>query len=183
MDLRERESPVLLVMEEGAVRLRERLDWYQQLCVMVGPLPPGEVVEVDLGRKRFHLFRLPKGEPAAAPDCVAPALGYVDVPASGEVLSELVTVRGWVLKEGIGVRRVEVLVDGAVVAQGRYGLPRPDVSRYWQDSTDPGQPDVGFEAQLDLSGLAPGEHRLALRIVAGDGAVETLRSQPFRVAR
>lgn len=182
-DLRQRQRPVLLVMEEGAVRMRERLDWYQRLCEMIGPLPASRVVEVDHGRKRFHLFRLGPRESDERAGCVAPALGYIDVPESGERVSARFTASGWVLKEGIGVRRVDVVVDGEIVARAQYGLPRPDVSSYWQDSSDPGQPDIGFQAELDLGALPPGEHRIALRIEAGDGSVETLASQPFRLAR
>lgn len=179
--LRVREAPGLLVVEEGAVRPRELLDWYRRICDMVGALPPPATVRVDGGRKRFHLFRLAAGETPADAVCVTPALGWIDRPGRRVVAGEPLLFEGWTMKEGAGVRRVEVLVDGAVVDEAKLGLPRPDVVDFWRGSTDPAQPDLGFRAALPAGALAPGRHRLALRVHGGDGSVEVIAERWLRV--
>lgn len=175
--LRERDLPVLLVVEERAVRPRDLLAWYRRVCAIAGPLPPPIALDVDGGRKRFRLFRLDAGEVPADAGCITPALGWIDRPGEAVAAGAAVEASGWVMKEGAGVRRVEVLLDGVPVAQAESGLPRPDVVTFWGGSTDPAQPDLGFRAEVPAAALVPGRHRLALRVHGGDGSVETVASR------
>ncbi|MFN3902458.1 ArnT family glycosyltransferase [Rehaibacterium terrae] len=179
--LRERPAPVLLVLEDGAVRPRELVDWYRQVCVLAGPLPPPVTVAVDDGRKRFLLFRLPAGAVPADAPCVTPALGAIDRPGQRVPRGDALVFEGWTMKDGAGVRRVEVLLGGEPVAEAMLGLPRPDVVDFWRGSTDPAQPDLGFRAELPAGSLAPGRYRLALRVHGGDGSVEVVGARWLRV--
>lgn len=173
--------PALLVIEDSATPMRLRLRLYQDLCKKFGPLPKAEELSVDRGRKRYLLFRLPAH--AAAGECVAPALSWIDRPARKEKVSGPIRVEGWAFKEGVGVAAVEVLVDGRPVAPARYGLPMSNVAEYWQVSRDPNLPRVGFRADIDTSVFAPGPHWLQLRLHGADGSVETGPEQRLRVQR
>lgn len=172
------EDPVLLVVATSEVRYRELLAHYQSLCERVGPLPPPRVLNVDHGRQRFLLFRL---ETAAEGACVTPAMAWLEQPASGASASGRLQVAGWAFKEGVGLERVELLVDGTSRGDLRYGLRNTGVAAYWQTSTDPNHPAVGFEGEVPLEGVAPGRHWLGLRLHGRDGSVEAWPEQPFEV--
>src|SRR3546814_4552019 len=55
------------------------------------------------------------------------ALAWIDQPQTGARVAGDVAVRGWAFKDGASVARVEISVDGVVVAQAQYGLPAPHV--------------------------------------------------------
>jgi 4-amino-4-deoxy-L-arabinose transferase-like glycosyltransferase len=177
------ETPVLLVVGASEVPYRDLLARYHWLCEQVGPLPAPRVVNVDHGRQRFVLFALPAAAPAADAPCTAPAMAWFDAPLSGATVRDTLSVAGWAFKDGVGLARVEVLVDGRVVAEARYGLPSPGTAAYWKVSTDPTHPNVGFAAEIETAGLAPGRHWLGLRLHGRDGSVEDWSDQPFDVAR
>ncbi|MCE7032457.1 glycosyltransferase family 39 protein [Lysobacter sp. GX 14042] len=181
-DLPERgKAPVLLVEASTDVPYKDLLARYRYMCSMVGPLPPPRVVNVDHGSQRFLLFRLEQPVPADAP-CTTPAMAWIDAPASGAAVGRSFEVAGWAFKDGVGLERVEVLLDGAVVAEAGYGLHAPHVAAFWRVSTDPRHPDVGFGAQVELApDVAPGPHWLGLRLHGADGSVETWPEQPVEV--
>lgn len=172
--------PRLLVVEDTSRPLKERLAGYQELCATFGSLPPPQVVSVDHGRKRFLLFRLPS---TAGSQCVTPALAWIDQPPSGADVSGVVEVRGWALKSGSAVERVEITLDGVVVAVADYGLPRPDVLVYWGIPGDVGSARVGFQAALELGAVSPGRHWLGLVLHGRDGSREVWPEQPLDVRR
>ena len=166
-------DPVLLVIGATSVSYKDLLQRYHGLCRMVGPLPPPEVVSVDHGRQRFLLFRL-AGQSGAdvAEACTTPAMGWVDSPVAGATVDAVFEVAGWAFKDGVGLERVEITLDGKTVAEARYGLDSPGVARYWRISTDPNHPRVGFEATVDATASGPGAHWLGLRLHGSDGSVE-----------
>jgi hypothetical protein len=92
-----------------------------------------------------------------------------------------VRVEGWAMRDGGGLRAVEVTLDGIVRARAGYGLPMPNVAAYWGISTDPNHPRVGYAADLDLRGVAPGTHWLGLRLHGSDGHVEDWPEQSLVV--
>lgn len=173
-----RSAPQLLVLAPGELRYRDLLSYYHQVCEQVGPLPPPRVVSIDHGYQRFLLFRLPD-EKQPGP-CVAPAMAWINTPLPQARLEGVVEVQGWAFKDGVGLRGVEVLVDGQVVATADYGAEQ-DITGYWKISTDPNHPNAGFSARLDTTTLAPGQHWLGLRLHGTDGSVESWVEQPFEV--
>lgn len=172
------DDPVLLVAGASDVPYRLLLRRYHQLCGRVGPLPPPRVLNIDHGSQRFLLFALEGG--AAEPDapCVAPAMAWIDVPASGASVGREFEVAGWAFKDGAGLERVEVTLDGEVVAEAGYGLNQPGVAAYWEISSDPNHPRVGFAASVDAGHLRPGRYWLGLRLHGADGSVEDWSEQP-----
>ena len=169
------ESPVLLAVEDTSRPLKDRLQGYRELCALSGGLPAPRVVNVDRGRKRFLLFRLP-ANPGA---CSTPALAWVETPVPDGVAGRQVEVTGWALKAGVGVQRVEVRLDGRAVGDAEYGAPRPDVLDYWGvTDADAG---VGFRFPLDLSRHPAGDAWLGLVVHGRDGSVEAWPAQRLRV--
>lgn len=177
------ETPVLLVVGASEVPYRNLLARYHWLCRQVGPLPAPQVVNVDHGRQRFLLFRLSEKAPGKDAPCTAPAMAWVDAPVSGAAVGRVFDVRGWAFKDGVGLKRVEVLLDGKPTAQARYGLPSPGTARYWKISTDPNHPKVGFHVQVDASAFPSGRHWLGLRLHGSDGSVEDWSEQPIDLRR
>jgi 4-amino-4-deoxy-L-arabinose transferase-like glycosyltransferase len=169
------EVPVLLVVGASDIEYRQLLRRYHDLCAMVGPLPPPRVLDIDHGRQRFLLFRLPPRR--AAGPCTTPAMAWIDLPADDGPVPRRFELRGWAFKEGVGLVKVEALIDGEVVSQPVYGIARPEVVGFWSKwreggSTDPQQPNVGFDVWIDLGDRPPGRYRLGLRLHGRDGSVE-----------
>ena len=173
-----RSTPVLLVLSPGDQRYRDLLAHYHKVCELVGPLPPPRVVSLDHGFQRFLLFRLP-AEKQPGP-CVTPAMAWVETPLAGQAVDGALEVTGWAFKDGVGLSRVELLLDGRSAGDARYGRAF-DVRPFWKISNDPQHPNTGFDARLDTSGLKPGTHWLGLRLHGNDGSVETWAEQPFEI--
>lgn len=174
-------SPTLLVVGITDVPYKHLLKRYHDLCAMVGPLPPPRVIDIDHGRRRFALFRL---EGRRAGPCTAPAMAWIDMPVAGAEVGRTFEVRGWAFKDGVGLEKIEALVDGRVVASIPYGHVYPDLDRAWPLTTDPQHPQVGFAGTVDLrdaKDLAPGRHWLGLRLYGNDGSVEDWPEQAIEV--
>ncbi len=174
-------GPVELVVEDSATPMKARLALYHQRCAQFGALPVPQLLWVDHGRKRyFHYHFDVQPTPGV---CAPPALAWIDTPAPAAQVASRVAVAGWAFKDGVGLGAVDVLIDNRAVARAQYGLPMPGVQDYWRVSTDPNQPRVGFRAELDLQGVAPGRHWLGLRLHGSDGSVEDWPEQSIELAR
>ncbi len=159
-------GPLLLVVEDTARPLKHRLQAYRDLCAGSGGLPPPRVLSVDHGRKRFLRFVLPA--PGA---CVLPALAWIDAPLPGAAVRGAVEVSGWAFKQGGALARIELTLDGEVVAVAEQGLAMPHVADYWGLPAEAGD-GFGFRARVDLSSRASGRHWLGLVLHGADGSVE-----------
>lgn len=175
-------SPALLVVGISEVSYKHLLRRYHDLCTMVGPLPPPRVLNVDHGRRRFALFALETRRGGA---CTTPAMAWIDAPVGGARVGREFDIEGWAFKDGVGLARVEVLLDGRVVAQADYGRGYAGLRLAWPETNDPQHPRVGFRAHVDLRGiqeLETGRHWLGLRLHGRDGSVEEWAEQPIQIA-
>ena len=172
-----RTAPVLLVVSTNEVKYRSLLAYFHDLCRKVGPLPTPRVVNVDHGSQRFLLFSLP-AERLRGP-CTLPAFAWIDTPGSQASASATFTVSGWAFKDGVGLKGVDILLDGKPVATARYGTPSAGTAAYWKISTDPNHPHVGFSAEVDARHATEGRHWLGLRLHGEDGSVEDWSEQPI----
>ena len=170
-------GPVLLVASAGDVEFRDLLAHYHALCLQVGPLPPPRVLNIDHGRQRFLLFAF--DGPMRTGACTTPALAFIDAPLPSAEVPGAFDVAGWAFKDGVGLRGVEVLLDGRVVAQARYGEANAGVADYWKISVDPNHPRVYFRARIENA--SPGAHWLGLRLHGTDGSVEDWSEQKLVV--
>jgi 4-amino-4-deoxy-L-arabinose transferase-like glycosyltransferase len=160
--------PLLLVASASDVGFRDLLAHYHALCAQVGPLPPPRVLNIDHGRQRFLLFALEAARRTGP--CTAPAMAFIDTPTPSAEVGSSFLVAGWAFKDGVGLRAVEVLLDGRVVAQARYGEANAGVADFWKISTDPNHPRVYFRARIE--GAKAGGRWLGLRLHGADGSVE-----------
>jgi 4-amino-4-deoxy-L-arabinose transferase-like glycosyltransferase len=172
-------APVLLVVGASEVEYKNLLQRYHALCAEVGPLPPPRVVNVDHGHQRFLLFALDRERAAGA--CTTPAMAWFDEPVSDGRIEKVFDVSGWAFKDGVGLDRIEVLLDGAVVGRVDYGIDNPGPKRYWPISSDPHHPHVGFQGRIDAGAATSGRHWLGLRLHGSDGSVEDWSEQPVEI--
>ncbi|MCL1634032.1 glycosyltransferase family 39 protein [Luteimonas sp. SX5] len=174
-------KPMLLVSAVSEVQYKHLLGYYHDLCRRLGPLPPPTAVNVDHGAQRFLLFDMTRRKASQGP-CTTPAMAWIDAPASGASVGPIFEIAGWAFKDGVGLDRVEVTIDGIATVQTQYGLPSPGTAVFWRISTDPNHPRVGFKASIDASGFSDGRHWLGLRLHGRDGSVEVWREQPVDIA-
>ena len=165
--------PLLLVASSNDVDFRDLLAHYHRLCEQVGPLPPPRVLNIDHGRQRFLLFEI--GTTRRGGPCTTPAMAFLDAPAASADVGESFDVAGWAFKDGVGLRGVDILIDGRVVAHARYGETNAGVAEFWTGSTDPNHPRVYFRARV--AGLSSGRHWLGLRLHGADGSAEDWPAQ------
>ena len=83
---------------------------------------------------------------------------YIDSLAPGATVSGTVTVGGWAIDSATAIGSVQIKVDGAVVGNATYGVPRADVCVVYPGR--PGCPKVGFTYQLDTTLLIAGAHTI-----------------------
>lgn len=154
----------------------------RRLCRRFEGIRQERIVELPPGRTAVGLFtarvRPQLGpEPAGCP--LLPSL-YVARPERAEAVEAGANFYG-AAADPAGVRRVEVLVDGRVVAQARIGLDPPGGRVDAVLAYDPAYPRVQFDFQLP-SGLSPGAHRLSLRAHTCDGRTLQGADRTFYVA-
>jgi hypothetical protein len=168
----------LLVLEETALGLRERQPWQRHLCARLPGLRQLDELQLHGGAKRYLLLVQRAGEREG---CEVPALAYLDAPAEGDVVGSGFELRGWAIQDGVGLERVEVLLDGQVVAQARADIDFPGVQAQWPASDDPRHPKVGIAAWVDVPASLIGDRMLALRLHAADGRVRDLPMARIRI--
>lgn len=175
-----RDAPTLLVVGATDVKFSALLAHYQQLCRVVGPLPPPRVVNIDHGARRFLLFALPAAR--AQGECITPVVANIDVPEAGARVGRRFSVGGWAVKDVVGVAKVEVLLDGRVVAVASDAGANEWLRGFLKyASRDPRMPRVQFTAEVDAGDVPAGRHWLGLRVTGGDGSVETWAEQPVEI--
>ncbi len=165
-------EPMLFISEDSTLNVEQKHALLVRACAMATSLEQlGQLSQFD-GDKRFSYYHGPAiiapDSKSAAP-CPYPPRAWIDQPLSGAELSGIAWVRGWAYNEDLGVAEVRIYLDGELVAEADYDLPRPDVVTATALSGDPNQPNLGFEAQLDTGGFHPGRHELAIGVIDSRG--------------
>jgi len=104
--------------------------------------------------------------------------GSLETPDYNVTLNTIGTGTGWAL-DNVGVTAVEVQVDGVTVAQGVYGLARPDLAATWASYPNAG--NSGFAFSFDTTKFINGAHRLGIRLFDASGNMTVLPTRPFQV--
>jgi 4-amino-4-deoxy-L-arabinose transferase-like glycosyltransferase len=173
------DQPMLLVVGASEVRYRDLLSHYHALCKLIGPLPSPHVVQIDHGRQRFLLLPLPAK--ATQGDCTAPAMAYIDTPQRRARVPRDFQATGWAFKDGVGIARVEITLDGETIGVADYGQFHAGIRGFWRESNDPQHPYVAWTARVRVGPVSPGLHWLGLRLIGRDGSVEDWPEQPLRI--
>lgn len=172
-------APLLFAVEQSATKPNAQSAWQRRWCDHFGQLEPLGALTLYEGRKRFLFYRAETGRLVPS-QCARPAMARFYDLAADQVVAGRFELRGWAIKDGVGLDALEITLDGRPLAEARLGLPAPHVQAQWPDSDDPRHPDVGFAAEVDLSGLAPGRYRLGVRALS-DGRAEEAHTLPVRV--
>ena len=108
-----------------------------------------------------------------------PAFGYIDTPYEFQFINQTFVVSGWAYDFDGGISRLELDVDGQVLAildapTGTYGLFRPDVPD--NDIRVP-TPVVGFFFPLDTTHMTDTEHDLVIYAYDNPGFAAPRRTE------
>jgi 4-amino-4-deoxy-L-arabinose transferase-like glycosyltransferase len=161
----------LLFVEETARREIDRVPAALALCGRFGSLRQLDELVLFGGRWRWLAYAVtpPVAGRAAAP-CELPAMADWTAPLPDAArVGEPLALRGWAMADFIGVREVDVLLDGVPRARANYGEDFAGVRGQWPMSADPNHPAVGFSATLALRPDDAGVRLLALRVTTTDG--------------
>ncbi len=99
-----------------------------------------------------------------------PTKGVIDFPTNGSSIAGITTVRGWYL-DGSGVSKIEVFMDGTLIGQAGYGLPRPDVQKVFPEYYNG---NSGFQFAFDTINFTNGQHTLTVKETGKSGAVNSI---------
>ncbi|MBM7654748.1 Ig-like domain-containing protein [Neobacillus cucumis] len=102
-----------------------------------------------------------------------PVRGALETPKNGAVVTDSTTVSGWFL-DANGVDKVEVLVDGNLIGQAQYGLPRPSVAKTYPAYNNA---NAGYQYTLNTKSFTEGQHTLTVRETGKSGTKTELKSQ------
>ncbi|MDE0478079.1 MAG: glycosyltransferase family 39 protein [Gammaproteobacteria bacterium] len=165
-------EPMLFITEDSALDVEQKHELMSRACGLADSLEQIDQLSLFEGDKRFGFYRgrvsAEINAPAASP-CPYPPRAWIDQPAQGAILSGTIAVGGWAYNEDLGVERVLLLLDGDVIAEFEYGLPRPDVVEARDFRTDPNQPNLGFRGEFDTAAFASGRRELSIRIIDSRG--------------
>jgi len=173
----------LLFVEETSRREIDRVPAALALCERFGSVRHLDERVLFGGRWRWHAYAVTPARPGRrATPCELPAQADWSTPLPpSRIAAGALDLAGWAAQDFVGVRAVEVLLDGVPRASARYGVAFPGVQGQWPMSADPNHPQVGFHARLVLGEADRGERVLALRVTGGDGRQRVLGQRVLRV--
>ncbi len=167
--------PLLFITEDSNLSVVDKHETIRRACELANSLEALGQFKLFDGDKQFSFYggqvAADPNAPAAFP-CPYPPRAWIDQPPPGARISGTVAIGGWAYNEDLGVERVLLLLDGAVIAELDYGLPRPDVVEAENLRSDPNRPNLGFQSNIDTAVFNNGRHELWIRII-NSGGVET----------
>ncbi|MBK6436135.1 MAG: glycosyltransferase family 39 protein [Rhodanobacteraceae bacterium] len=160
-------SRMLLVVEENALYGADTLPFYRRLCRDFDAVRyRAEHALYGIG-KRFVWLEL-SGD--GSDTCRLPPIGLLDRPQEGERVpaGRGFGLSGWALREPQGIDAFEVRVDGRRddAMSAAYGVNAEHVRDVWPDVWDRHWPNIGFWRADAGRDLAPGRHRIEVRVRA-----------------
>lgn len=102
---------------------------------------------------------------------VLPPFGALDEPRAGATVGGLVSVAGWAI-DNVAMARIEIFLNGKLLGNAQYGLPRPDVANVYPGL--PGSPNFGFAFQFSSEPYPRGPHELKVQLIDQAGNTQRL---------
>ncbi|HLN57071.1 MAG TPA: Ig-like domain-containing protein, partial [Thermoanaerobaculia bacterium] len=122
------------------------------------------------------------GAGLSASAALAGPIGVLDTPTTGQTVSGVVPVSGWVL-DFAGVDRVELWVDGALRSLAETNIARPDVIAVFPDYAASPTRDPGFATSFNARSLSVGPHLVSIKVTeTGNATVIDLATVSVFVA-
>ncbi|MBW8733553.1 MAG: glycosyltransferase family 39 protein [Asticcacaulis sp.] len=179
---------VVLVLQapEFLYHEAEHVAFYKQVCTLFSDVRRDRTTILPPGQMRFDIYsarvRAAPDAPTTSQPCPLLPQVYIGRPALGDRLD--VDDKGHffgMAADPHGVTKVDILLDGKVVAHARYGLDpqgarAPDVLKY-----DPGYPNVQYDFDFAKGTLTAGRHTLTVVATRKDGATISSEPQPLVV--
>jgi hypothetical protein len=170
----------LIIVDNRDHWLDERRDlaFRVNLCSSFSALSYLGDFEFSGGRRHVLFYKGRVNPPGTAPpgklrpsNCGALPSAYMKYPKRGTKLKGTIDIRGWVLDEDAGIKRVEIVVDGKAIGLATYGSEVPDIRSLVPGSTDPNFPKVGYSYRWDTAKAGNGTHKVAIRAYSSDGKI------------
>ncbi len=163
----------LFITEDSTMTVTDKIEILQRACERFPQLTYLSELSLLSGDKRFSFYRGKEASASTNPNtCPKPTLGWLDLPSNHADIESAINVSGWVINEGLGVSSVEVLLDGLVIGQARYGVSRPDVAQAMSVENDLNGENLGFEANIDSRELPKGRATLSIKVVGVSGEIQ-----------
>ncbi len=147
--------------------------FYQQICTEFTEVEPFSDVTLPPGQVVMHLYTAKVGGPQAPGVCPLLPKLYIARPYRGDTLKrdDAGHYFGMAADEK-GLKAVDVLIDGQVVAHTHYGVDDPGYRAPDALKFDPNWPRVEYEWDFPSGKIAHGKHALSIRATRSDGSTE-----------
>lgn len=172
-------EPALIAVEDSHFWFSSHREvaWRARLCTIFDELRHLEDFELTAGRRNFLFYAgrvrgldtPPRDQDLGPGNCPTLPSAYLAQPKRGSSVEGSLILYGWAVDDRVGVRSVEMLLDGKAIGPATYGNYAPRVRELMPGSTDPNHPNVGFHFEWDSGVTAPGRHKLSFRVVSNDG--------------
>ncbi|MGB4246406.1 MAG: glycosyltransferase family 39 protein [Pseudohongiellaceae bacterium] len=173
----------LFITEDSTLTVPDKITVLSRACAQFARLEFVEQLTLFDGEKAFSFYHGSNiGGDSTTNACPRPSLGWVDQPAEGATVEDVLTISGWIINEGLGVGTIEVLIDGTPMGMANYGTSRPDVVTAMQVVSDPNAPKLGFEFSIASSAITPGKVELSLRTRGVSGETQEFGTREIEVA-
>ncbi len=163
----------LFITEDSTMTVTDKIEILQRACDQFPELTYLSELSLLSGDKRFSFYR---GNQTSAStnvnSCPKPTLGWLDLPAPDAHIESTIEVSGWVINEGLGVSRIDVMLDEQLIAEANYGIARPDVATAMNVQDDLNAPNLGFNATIDTDSLPKGQAIFSIRVVGVSGEIQ-----------
>ncbi len=166
---------VVLVLTEPVTfyHVPDEVKFYQSLCTQFGDIQPYKVATLPPGRVALRMFTARVGGAPSAGVCPLLPRLYIARPYRGDTLRKDDHGHYFgMAADPIGIKAVDILIDGKVAAHTRYGLDpegyhAPDALKF-----DPNWPRVQYDWDFPSGAIAHGTHALSIRATRSDGTTE-----------
>ncbi len=179
----------LFITEDSTLTIDEKLAVITRACSIFQRLVFVNQLTLFGGDKSFSFYQGTHVNDALTKEtednhqnlCPLPSQAWLDQPVAEVELTGIVKVVGWAFNDGGGIKNIQLLANQAVITELHRTVPRTDVIEIFKVERDPGQPYVGFTADLDTSLLPNGRVKLALEVTANSGETQQFRETVVRV--
>ena len=169
---------VLAVLEPSYVyHDPEQVAMFTTICQRFDEIEPFKIHALPPYRTAIDIYtarvrKVPMTDISKAPCALLPRL-YIAHPTRGQFLGKTDSgVYFGIAADPIGIRSVDILLDGKFVVAADYGkddinFHAPDLLKY-----DPNWPKVQYTFTFPKGSLTSGEHVLSMRATRSDGSIE-----------